>query len=106
MLMATCRYCHESGPDDTMLKYSTRANIHARCALIRPPFKDFRTFIFQVSNLGDFPILLIKDDARKLEALRDAFAHRNYEDGFAQMCEDMIRDAEHPADSQTTRVPE
>ena len=60
--MATCRYCHEGGPDDTMLKYSTRANIHARCALIRPPFKDFRTFIFQVSNPADFPILLIKDD--------------------------------------------
>jgi hypothetical protein len=87
--MATCRYCHESGDDRTMLKYSTRANVHAACFLDRPA-KNFGRFIAQVSNLYDFPILMIRDDVPKLEALREAYKARNYSEAYVEICNDMI----------------
>ncbi len=87
--MATCRYCHESGPDATMLKYSTRANVHTACLLERPA-KNFERFIAQVSNLHDFPLLMIRDDVPKLEALRDAYSHKNYSEAYIEICNDMI----------------
>jgi hypothetical protein len=88
--MATCRFCGKGDARDKMLNYSTRANAHAECVLNRPD-KDFARFIGQVTNLSNFPILRIKDDVDKLEALRDAYRNRNYPEAYAEICEDMIK---------------
>lgn len=74
-----------------MLKYSTRANAHPACVLERCRLgKNFARFIAHVINLNEFPILMIRDDVPKLEALRDAFRERNFENSYAELCEEMI----------------
>lgn len=90
--MGTCRYCRESDQRSVMLNYSTRANAHAECVLKRceTGSLNFGQFIRKVSNLSDFPILMIKDEVPKLEALRDAFRARDYNEGYISICEDMI----------------